>query len=198
VTGPFGILFVCTGNVCRSPVAESLTRRLLAHRLGPLATECFAVASAGTHAVWGAGVHPHTVAALAGLGIADPPGNGSARPLDAALVRTADLVLTAERSHRSFVVGLEPSALPVTFCLREFARLIVAVDRTTLPSYDPVARAVAVVAGARSLRGTLAYSRPADDDVPDPVRGAAGAHRSAAGLVHSAVSVVVDVLTTRP
>ncbi len=49
----FGILFVCTGNQCRSPVAEVLARRLLDERFGSEHAVRFDVSSAGTQAVRG-------------------------------------------------------------------------------------------------------------------------------------------------
>ena len=36
--GPFGVLFVCTGNICRSPTAEAMARRELASQSHSLAT----------------------------------------------------------------------------------------------------------------------------------------------------------------
>ena len=43
----FRILIVCTGNICRSPAAEILTRHLLIGRLGGRAASSFRVSSAG-------------------------------------------------------------------------------------------------------------------------------------------------------
>ncbi|HEX9528470.1 MAG TPA: hypothetical protein VF951_13310, partial [Streptosporangiaceae bacterium] len=65
--GQFGILFVCTGNVCRSVIAERLARRGLRARLGADARR-FRVASAGIAGLDGCPVHPYTAEALSWLG----------------------------------------------------------------------------------------------------------------------------------
>src|SRR4051812_10984921 len=64
---PFTVLFVCTGNICRSPVAERVARAFLDAALGAEAA-CIHLGSAGTRAVVGSGVHPDSAAVLAGLG----------------------------------------------------------------------------------------------------------------------------------
>ena len=64
----FSVLFVCTGNVCRSPVAELVTRRLLADKFGPEDAARFAVSSAGTNAVLGEPMDPLSRAELADVG----------------------------------------------------------------------------------------------------------------------------------
>jgi protein-tyrosine-phosphatase len=194
----FGILFVCTGNLCRSPFAEFVTRHLLIDRLGAAHASRFSVISAGTHAAAGAGMHPLTRAELTPFGL-DGAGAAAfvARHLDASTVRAADLVLTADRGHRSFVVDLVPAALPYAFCLREFARLLGGIDPRVLPA-DPVARAFTTVAEVRQLRGTLSYASPVDDIVPDPIGQPSDAHHRAAGMIASAVLGFVELLAGKP
>jgi protein-tyrosine phosphatase len=60
----FHILFVCTGNVCRSPFAEIYTRHLLIGRLGGRGARAYPVASAGVGALHGSGMHPDSRAQL--------------------------------------------------------------------------------------------------------------------------------------
>ena len=194
----FGILFVCTGNLCRSPFAEVLTRHLLIERLGAANASRFSVISAGTHAAVGAGMHPLTRAELTPWGLDGAAAAAVvARQLDAGTVRAADLVLTADRGHRSLVVDLVPTALPNAFCLREFARLLGGIDPRVLPP-DPIARAVATVAEARQLRGTLSYACPEDDIVPDPIGQPPSAHRLAAGMIAPAARAFVELLAAEP
>ena len=50
----FRVLFVCTGNICRSPMAEGLLRHILPERLKSKVT----VSSAGTHAIDGNPAEP--------------------------------------------------------------------------------------------------------------------------------------------
>lgn len=84
---------VCTGNICRSPMAEGLLRHLLPPALKPLVT----VQSAGTHGLHGNRAEPFAIKAAAahGADISDH----RARILDLAMVKSADLVLAMERYH---------------------------------------------------------------------------------------------------
>jgi protein-tyrosine-phosphatase len=119
-SGQFGILFVCTGNICRSVMAERLARRGLRARLGADACR-FRVLSAGTAGLTGCGVHPYAAEALNCLG-ADADGFTS-RALTAADVAAADLILAAGQEHRNEVIAMRPDASRRVYLLREFARL---------------------------------------------------------------------------
>lgn len=189
----FRLLFVCTGNICRSPFAEILMRHLLAERLGRPAAASFEVASAGVHGVEGAPIHPDTRAELGPFGIdGEPADHFTARRLASAMVESSDLVLGANPSHRAAVVDSTPDALPFVFSLREFARLAVAVDPRGLPSV-PVERAHALVEAARSRRG-LVPPAPDGDRIPDPMGHPAAAHHAAAVLIREALAVIVGAL----
>jgi protein-tyrosine phosphatase len=191
-TTTFTILFVCTGNVCRSPVAEVLTRHLLHEGLGADVARFF-VASAGTAAVTGTRMDRHSRAALTVRGLDHDAAVFRARRLDQAMVADADLVLTAERFHRRHVVLLEPSALATTFAFREVVRLLDGANRDALPS-DPVARARATVDLARHRRGWAGYVSEAADAVPDPVDLAPSMHQSSTELIHATSRRLVDLL----
>jgi len=167
---PFAVLHVCVGNICRSVLAERLTRLAAQARPGR-----FQVASAGTRARPGAPMHPYTAAALRSFG-ADPD-RFAARRLTPDLVAAADVVLTATAAERDEVLSLTPAALDRTFTLREFARLA-----AHLPPAGPV-QPGAVVAAALGLR----WRAPAgDDDVADPRRTRA-AFQLCAGVIAGAV-----------
>src|SRR5689334_3964590 len=130
------LLFVCTGNLCRSPVAERLTAAR-ARRAG-LADDVV-VGSAGLGAPTGQPVHPHSAAALERLG-GDPAGFAS-RPFAAELATGADLVLTMTRAQRRAVLEQTPRGLRRTFTLREAADLLPRADPTGLASLPPADRA---------------------------------------------------------
>src|SRR5438067_4107675 len=104
----FRILFVCTGNVCRSPVAEIFTRQILREKLGEAAAG-FVVTSAGTNSLPGAKIDSRSAATLTAYGLGDAAHSFRTRRLDPQMVLQADLVLTAERKHRRSVVTLEPA-----------------------------------------------------------------------------------------
>ncbi len=141
----FRILHVSTGNVCRSPITERLTRHALTDRLGDPLTRGLLVESAGTWGHEGAPMEANAAAVLADFG-ADAAGFTGRELLDEHVIR-ADLVLTATRDHRAQVISMGHSAGLRTFTLKEFTRLVRAIDPATLP--DPLQDGV--VERARSL-----------------------------------------------
>ena len=187
----FRVLHVCTGNICRSPVAEHLMRAALAGRN----VEGVEVLSAGTHGLVGEGVFPHAATELSQRGI-DSAGF-RARRLTADLVAEADLVLGATREHRAAAVTLQPRAASRTFTLREFDRLLSVVVPTGLPD-DPVERARLLVAQAAGQRGLIRADRPEDDDVTDPYGGPASGYPPMARLVEASLQRWLDLVAGGP
>jgi RpiB/LacA/LacB family sugar-phosphate isomerase len=106
------ILFICTGNVCRSPMAEALFRRVTDGR------GAFRVLSAGLGALDGQPPTSHSVTAMRELGL-DISGQRS-RMLTTELVRMADYIFGMTRGHVETVALLYPAAAEKTFLLREF------------------------------------------------------------------------------
>lgn len=106
------ILFVCSGNTCRSPMAEAIARRLLAEKLGIAPSELeakgYVVLSAGSFAVAGARATPAAVEALGPLGM-DLTRHRS-RPLTPELIHQADVIFTMGRSHAAAVTAMSPAA----------------------------------------------------------------------------------------
>lgn len=195
----FRLLYVCTGNICRSPFAQFHTRFLLGARLGPWA-HAFAVHSGGVSAVRGHGMHDDSRAQLMSRRNHPDVGAFAARQLPDRDVLLADLVLTMTREHRSTVLGEVPKALPTTFTLREFARLLRSADPDRLAALPrhPVERARGLVALARATRGTVP-AVPADQDaVPDPVSGGPETHAEAARVIDGCVRTFLDLLVPPP
>src|SRR5918996_1651109 len=89
----YNLLFVCTGNTCRSPMAAAIAERELKRR----GWTHVAVKSAGTGAAEGMQASAETNAVLAEQGIEMP--EHSATPLNSDLIRWADLILAMSLSH---------------------------------------------------------------------------------------------------
>lgn len=188
----FEVLFVCTGNLCRSPFAEALTRRLMVDRLGPVARTAFRFSSAGIRAVPGRPMHPGTRAALAVWGVPDEVPFVS-RVLDEKMVIRSDLVLAMEESHRAAIAWLVGDAVHKVYSLRRFARMLKAIDEQRLPP-DPVHRALRLVEWAPRLHADLPPVPPEQEAIPDPVQGGIRDHLRSADLVFEAVATLVDVV----
>lgn len=181
----FTILFVCTGNMCRSPMAELYARSELNRRLGPR-TGDFVVRSAGTGTIDGRPMEPDSAAALQaeyGLSAA----GFTSTDVRSELLASADLVLTAERSHRHRVVDVEPAVLKRSFTIREFGRVGSAVVTAELPAeLDARAREVVRLAGRH--RGTVRATTPTDDDIADPIGRPAPLHHAVCRQIVDAVN----------
>ncbi|KUN80329.1 protein tyrosine phosphatase [Streptomyces bungoensis] len=193
----FRILHVSTGNVCRSPITERLTRHFLAERLGVLGCGLI-VESAGTWGHEGAPMEANAEAVLAEFG-ADASGFTGRELLDEHVIR-ADLVLTATRDHRAQVISMGHSAGLRTFTLKEFTRLVRAIDPATLPPLEDgvVARARALVRAAAALRGWLLAPTAEADEVYDPYGAPLPFFRSIGDEIHQALDPVMTALTGVP
>jgi protein-tyrosine-phosphatase len=98
------ILFVCSGNISRSFLAQ----RLLEKELGSMKVEGVSVASAGLHAYPGNPPDPEMVDYLAEMGI--PAGEHGARQIQAEDVGRADLIMVMERDHAKRIRAMWPEA----------------------------------------------------------------------------------------
>jgi protein-tyrosine-phosphatase len=108
------ILFICTGNSCRSVMAEGLFKKLVEDR-----ADEFHVGSAGVGAMDGYPASEETLKALKAHGV-DMSGHKS-RTLTAQMVRTADKIFVAETMHRDAILDHWPEAAEKTHLLTEYS-----------------------------------------------------------------------------
>ena len=165
------ILFVCTGNICRSPTAERLAAALGAQDPIP----DLRTSSAGIRAVIGHPVHPEAARVLQELG-GDPAGF-AARQLKPKIAEDADLVLAMTRVHRDAVLEMAPRQLHRTFTLTEAAHLI-----TQFAPQD--------VKGLAALRPQLRTDQ--SPDVPDPIGQSAEVFDEVGAQIAELVGPVVE------
>ncbi len=160
----FTVLVVCTGNICRSALAERLGRAYLDDRLGGDA-HLVRLTSAGVGAVVGSPMHPDSALVLEGYG-GDPAGF-VAQQLIEDMAIDADLTLTMTRAHRRRVLELAPRALSRTFTLREAADLVELLADVDVPGDGLAERARALV---REMNGARPRRQAGPgDDVRDPI-----------------------------
>ena len=155
------VLVVCTGNVCRSPVAEAFLRAAFVERMRSDAPE---VASAGTMGWTGSGADPHSIQVAAEHGI-DISGH-RARVVDREDIARSTLILAMANEHVDTISSAAPSARSKTFTLKELVRLLEALPGTEGDAREPI---VARVKAADELRRAGFAGDPHDEGIADPL-----------------------------
>lgn len=167
---PLRVLFVCTANICRSPLMEITARRLAGDA-------DIVFSSAGTHGLEAAPMDAD-MATMLPAGAAD---DFRSRPIDAAVLAEADLVLTAETPHRAHILEEHAHLHRKVFTLGQFVATIQDIPDTS-------GRDLVAAAGRRRTPPR------ADGDIADPYRRGTVAVERAAGTISSMLSVVVPRL----
>ncbi|MES2865647.1 MAG: hypothetical protein V4703_02680, partial [Actinomycetota bacterium] len=190
------ILMVCTGNICRSPLAELI----LATRLSDSGVT---VRSAGTHALVGHGMpDPSQVLAVRNGVPPELVDAHRASPLTEQLMAEADLVLTMAAEHTALALQLAPRRLHRTFTLREFARLTdsltdhqlaLATESAAQGAANPRSRLNALIAAISDQRG-VAPRAAGNEDVIDPYRRAQKVYEQSAAEILPAILRVERVV----
>ena len=144
------ILFVCTANVCRSPIAQAIFNALAADEGLPFRAE-----SAGTAALEGEPMAPNAVAVLKEVGIY--PGAHRARQVSEAMLEEAVLVLAMSPRHAATLRLLPSQSLPEILTLPEYATGVS--DQEGIP--DP--HGLTIAAHRSTLRQLYEYVESAMD-----------------------------------
>ena len=185
------VLFVCTGNICRSPIAEGIFRQLLGNR------KDIEVASAGVHAVHGQPPSLYAVQVCEEEGV-DISGLRS-QPLTAALIDRATHIFAMTGAHLETIQMLFPDGAEKSFLLREFEEPDTTVWRD-VPDPIGLGRDVYEVCAStikNALPSVLAFVEQSElaptsrgprasaylmSDLPHPIQTGAGGSTSSAGL----------------
>ena len=169
------VLFVCTGNLCRSPMAEALLRHELARR-GCSHVE---VSSAGTWAYDGSGATTHAVNVLAGRDI--DLSTHRSRALLAEEIEAADVVVAMTSVHVREILERTPRARHKVILLKEIAEIA----------------AVSAPDAAGRIEALLTATRPQSRrslDVDDPMGLPRRAYERCAGDLEAGIAALAEVL----
>ncbi len=189
------ILFVCTGNTCRSPMAEAMLRRIAAQNHIELA-----VRSAGISTMDGL---PISSSALTSLKRRDIEHKGSSRALTAEAVQWADLILTMTSGHKRGLLQWFPEVIDKTYTLKEFTNR----DEKVLADIAELEQLYTELQMKQALGQQLTMEerqrllvlerRIPSFDIEDPFGGAQSVYDRSSDEIEEAVVKLLDLLTKR-
>jgi len=186
------ILFVCTGNTCRSPMAEAMLRKISAER--KLGLE---VRSAGVAAMDGATISRHAKAVLEDHDIYE---EFRSSLLNLELMNWAELILTLTQGHKQHVLQRFPQSAGKVFTLKEY----VEDDERVLRDLQEMDELGASLELAAALGQELSMEqrekiieirqRIPSFDISDPFGGSRDDYEVAAAEIRTALHRLVDKL----
>ena len=186
------ILFVCTGNTCRSPMAEAILRELARGRNKELE-----VRSAGVSTVDGLPVSVHAQTVLRRIGIAR---TGTSTALDGGSIGWADLILTMTTGHKRHLLQRFPQAVDKTYTLKEFVDSDEAVlddiaELETLYTEWQMKQALGQqLTQAERSRLLELEQRIPGFDIADPFGGPIASYEESAAEIEAALKKLLDKL----
>ena len=169
------VLFICTGNICRSPMGELLFRT---YTQGT----SLEVGSAGTHSLVGHVIDPSSKALMDAVGIDSSQFRST--QLTQNIANNADLILCFEPEQRHDTVIIAPTALPYTFTLTDFSNMCAyCAQHNMITGVTIQERLQSVINQSMQARPML----PPAATIPDPYRRNFEAFRSAARATNDAI-----------
>lgn len=172
------LLFVCTGNTCRSPLAEGMMR-LMADAAGLQVN----IRSAGVAASDGASISRHSEAILRDKGFR---GTIASSRVTGALAEWADLILTMTEGHKRTLIRQYPQAIDKTHTLKAYVeddaeRLAADEERERLTVELEIKRALDQPISAEERARILELNRQSSNpDIADPFGGDRGDYEACA------------------
>ena len=200
----FTVLMVCTGNICRSPLAEQLLRAQADAANLPIN-----VTSAGTGAMVGREMTAQAADLSAQYGALST--DHAPTQLTESIIASADLILTATREHRAAVVSMSPKAIRRTFTLTQFARLaptlVALAAETASPVEAPNSPVELVETPTDHLKSLLTHAAvarslisppadPTDDDITDPYKQSQSVYDEVAAEIHASLTTITRAFST--
>lgn len=174
------IMFVCTGNVCRSPMGELMMKRYLAG-------SSIVVSSAGVKGLKSHPIHQSSAKLMTSVGI-DSSAFRS-RPLTADMAQDSDLILCFEKEQRRDIVSMAPMAVNYTFLVTEFANMcLYSAQQQLVKGRTLEERLQSVIDAASFIRPMI----PAPRDVDDPMGKSFDVFCRAAEQTNKALWIILD------
>lgn len=173
------IMFVCTGNICRSPMGELLLTRYLAGTT-------VQVSSAGTRGLPRCQMDPSSARLMTSVNI-EPSGFRSRR-LTRSMAESADLILCFEKEQRKDIVALAPGAVRYTFLLNDFANMCQYCAQNGMVSGLTIQERLASVIKVSSM---IRPMLPTPKDIDDPHGKSFDKFRIAANQTNNALRTML-------